>query len=267
MSTSLILSAMRQEVASILQEKVAVSNKWISKMVHGTEATTPRMTAAMRRATEKGGDKQMHLAKSLIRESHNPDRLFGESGRVADEVRRKDNAAFRRGIDAKIDALPKPSTYVPKPREHPSAPIHSPAPAAATSPAPTGRRGITPNQGVALGAGAATLGIGGAVLGKKLTEKEKVANATSDAGRGVAGRLGAALKNSKHKAVAAIGEHFGKHDHKYDLGGLGLMGAVTGNELRHSAHNGDRTGMVHAGGELAGLAALAAPVAAKMMHH
>ena len=105
--------------------------------------------------------------------------------------------------------------------------------------------------------------------------QEKVANVAADAahvakssaGRGVAGRLGAALKNSKHKAVAAIGKHFDKHDHKYDLGGLGLMGAVTGNELRHAAKDGDRTGVVHAGGELAGLAALAAPVAAKMLKH
>lgn len=134
--------------------------------------------------------------------------------------------------------------------------------------------------GLGVGTAAATQGIRRSM---HLTDRDKwrdegrgkVANvvgdvvhvAESSAGRGAAGRLGNVLRNSKSKAVAAIGEHFQKHDHKYDLGGLGLMGAVTGNELRHSAHNGDRTGMVHAGGELAGLAALAAPVAAKMMHH
>lgn len=137
------------------------------------------------------------------------------------------------------------------------------------------------HAGYVAGKAALPVGVGAAAyhagkhVGRKGAAKEKVANVINDAahaagssaGRGAAGRLGAALKNSKHKAVAAIGEHFSKHDHKYDLGGLGLMSAVTGNELRHAAKDGDRTGVVHAGGELAGLAALAAPVAAKMLAH
>lgn len=95
--------------------------------------------------------------------------------------------------------------------------------------------------------------------------QEKVAD-------GAAGRLGKVLSSGKGR-LAAVGRHLHKHEDAYDLGGLGVLGAVTGSELSHAAKKdaitGKRntSGMLHTGAELAGLATLAAPVAAKIMTH
>ena len=92
------------------------------------------------------------------------------------------------------------------------------------------------------------------------------------AGRGAAGRLGNLLAKGSGR-VKAVGEHLARNDHAYDLGGLGVLGAVTGAEMAHAAKKDPTTGqrdlhgLATGAGELAGLGILAAPTAATMLLH
>lgn len=66
---------------------------------------------------------------------------------------------------------------------------------------------------------------------------------------------------------SAIGEHLAKHDHLYDLAGLGMLAAPSAMEIAHEAKKPkeERHGMGKAVAELGGLGVLAAPVAAQAL--
>lgn len=79
----------------------------------------------------------------------------------------------------------------------------------------------------------------------------------------VAGSLGEMMEGP-------VGKHLREHSHAYDLGGLGILAAPSVYELGHEARKEKGTRDVGAIGkataELAGLATLAAPVAAQLKH-
>lgn len=66
---------------------------------------------------------------------------------------------------------------------------------------------------------------------------------------------------------SSIGEHLAKHDHLYDLAGLGILAAPSAMEIAHEAKKPkeERHGMGKALAEVGGLGVLAAPVAAQAL--
>ena len=86
----------------------------------------------------------------------------------------------------------------------------------------------------------------------------------------VLGSVGAAFKNEKTR-VGRIAKHLDDHGSAYDLAGLGVLAAPSALDLGHEAKNkleGKKVDMHHVGhgvAEIAGLGAIAAPVAAAML--